>query len=130
MTHLYQLLAEKVRQWREADYLCGQFPAIAEILQFQTVDDTGKIKVDIEDFISPTILKRLDMDLPLFRAKITDWRSQVDCVMIDTAYNGEVFNVVFSDVPKKKNDLTDGAYTLPIPDGKTMVAVKLIDIWL
>jgi hypothetical protein len=53
-------------------------------------------EVLIEDFISPTILKRLDMDLPLFKAKITDWRSQVDCVMIDTAYNGELFNVTLS----------------------------------
>lgn len=30
----------------------------------------GKIIVDIEDFISPTIVERLEMDTPLFRAKI------------------------------------------------------------
>jgi hypothetical protein len=87
-----------------------------------------KITVKIEDFISPTILKRLDMDLPLFKAKITDWRSQVDCVMIDTAYDDAVFNVVLSDVPKKKNDLIEGAYTLSAPTGKTNVAVKIIDM--
>jgi adenine-specific DNA-methyltransferase len=88
----------------------------------------GKIRVVIEDFISPTILKRLDMDMPLFKAKITDWRSQVDCVMIDTAYDGKVFNVALTDVPERKNDLIEGSYTLAEPDGKTTVAVKVIDM--
>ncbi|MEW6536922.1 MAG: hypothetical protein AB1454_15025 [Candidatus Auribacterota bacterium] len=87
-----------------------------------------KIKVDIEDFISPTIVERLDMDTPLFKARITDWRSMVDSVMIDTAYNGEVFNIALSDVPEKKSDLIIGAYELPAPEGETTVAVKIIDM--
>lgn len=90
--------------------------------------DGEKIEVKIEDFISPTILKRLDMDMPLFKAKITDWRSQVDCVMIDTAYDGKVFNVALADVPEKKNDLIEGRYTLAAPAGATTVAVKIIDM--
>jgi DNA modification methylase len=100
-------------------------PATAKV---SIIREGDKIKVQIEDFISPTILKRLDMDLPLFKAKITDWRSQVDCVMIDTAYNGEVFNVTFSDVPEKKNNLIDSSYSLPAPADKTTVAVKIIDM--
>jgi adenine-specific DNA-methyltransferase len=100
-------------------------PATAKVSIAREAD---KIKARIEDFISPTIIKRLDMDLPLFKAKITDWRSQVDCVMIDTAYNGEVFNVTLSDVPEKKNDLIDGSYTLPAPSVTTTVAVKIIDM--
>lgn len=90
--------------------------------------DGKTVTVTIDDFISPTILKRLDMDLPLFKAKITDWRSQVDCVMIDTSYDGSVFNVVLSDVPAKKNDLIDGTYKLTIPKETTSVAVKIIDM--
>lgn len=90
--------------------------------------EDDKITIKIEDFISPTIIKRLDIDLPLFKAKISDWRSQVDCVMIDTAYDGKVFNVKLSDVPVKKNDLVSGLYTLPAPKGKTVVAVKIIDM--
>jgi len=35
MQHLHQKLAERVAQWREAGYSCGDYPAIAEILQFQ-----------------------------------------------------------------------------------------------
>jgi len=100
-------------------------PATAKV-SIRRVED--KIRVDIEDFISPTIVERLDMDTPLFKAKITDWRSMVDCVMIDTAYNGEVFNVTLADVPKKKSDLVSGSYELPAPEGDTTVAVKLIDM--
>lgn len=48
--------------------------------------------------------------------------------MIDTAYDGKIFNVVLSDVPEKKNDLIDGSYTLAAPTGKTTVAVKIIDM--
>ena len=100
-------------------------PATAKV---SIAREVGKIKVQIKDFISPTILKRLDIDLPLFKAKITDWRSQVDCVMIDTTYNGEVFNVTLSDVPEKKNDLIEGSYSLPSPADTTTVAVKIIDM--
>ena len=87
-----------------------------------------KIRVEIKDFISPTIIKRLDMEQSLFKTKIADWRSQVDCVMIDTNYDGKVFNVALSDVPTKKNDLVDGKYELSAPTGKTKVAVKIIDM--
>jgi DNA modification methylase len=100
-------------------------PATAKVSITRTED---KIKVVIEDFISPTILKRLDMDMPLFKAKITDWRSQIDCVMIDTAYDGQVFNVALTDVPEKKNDLIEGTYSLPAPADKATVAVKIIDM--
>ncbi|MEW6574188.1 MAG: hypothetical protein AB1374_11210 [Bacillota bacterium] len=55
------------------------------------------------------------------------FRSMVDCVM-DTAYNGEIFNVAFADVPEKKSDLVSGSYELPPPDGETTVAVKIIDM--
>jgi len=88
----------------------------------------GKIVVDIEDFISPTILERLEMDAGIFKAKITDWRAMVDTVLIDTAYDGQVFNVALSDVPERKADLVVGRYELTAPDGETTVAVKIIDM--
>jgi hypothetical protein len=52
----------------------------------------------------------------------------VDCMMIDSSYDGSVFNITFSDVPEKKNDLVTGKYELPAPDGRTTVAVKIIDM--
>lgn len=90
--------------------------------------EDGKIKIEIEDFISPTIVERLEMDTPLFKAKIPDWRSMVDCVMIDLDYDGKVFNIHLSDIPEKKDDFVVGHYELPAPEGETTVAVKIIDM--
>jgi DNA modification methylase len=88
----------------------------------------GKILVEVKDFISPTILERLNMDQNLFRAQVTDWRAMVDSVMIDTAHNGHVFNVALSDVPERKADLVSGRYELPAPPGPTTVTVKITDM--
>lgn len=87
-----------------------------------------KLVVEIEDFISPTILERLSQQAGLLKPKIDDWRAMVDCVMIDSAYDGKVFKVALSDVPEKKTDFVVGRYELPAPNGKTTVAVKIIDM--
>lgn len=100
-------------------------PAWAEV-HVERRDD--KIVVKILDFLSPTILERLEMDSGLFKARITDWRAMVDTVLVDTAYDGQVFNVTLSDVPEKKSDLVKGCYELPAPEGETTVAVKVIDM--
>ncbi|MHB9133319.1 MAG: site-specific DNA-methyltransferase [Armatimonadota bacterium] len=84
--------------------------------------------VKVTDFISPTILERLQLDANLLQVKIPDWRSMVDCIMVDAAYNGEVFNVTLSDVPEKKTDMVKGEYDIPIQDGEITVAVKVIDM--
>jgi DNA modification methylase len=88
----------------------------------------GKITVEIQDFISPTILERLDQQSGLLKPKIDDWRAMVDCVMIDAAYDGTVFNVVLADVPEKKIDMVAGRYEIAAPGKRTAVAVKIIDM--
>lgn len=88
----------------------------------------GTIVVEIQDFISPTILERLEQQAGLVKPKIDDWRAMVDCVMIDPAYEGSVFNIVVSDVPEKKTDLVQGRYELAGPDAPTTVTVKIIDM--
>jgi DNA modification methylase len=90
--------------------------------------DQGKIRVEIQDFISPTIIERLKQQSGLLTPQIDDWRAMVDSVMIDLAYNGEVFNVAFADVPPKKSDLVAGQYDLDAPEGETTVAVKITDM--
>jgi len=100
-------------------------PASAKV---RVTRQDGQIRVEIEDFVSPTIIERLAQQSGVLKPQIEDWRAMVDCVMIDPAYNGEVFNVALSDVPAKKDDLVSGAYTLPAPDGETTVAVKIIDM--
>lgn len=88
----------------------------------------GKVFVRIDDFISPTIIERLKSQTGLLTPQIDDWRAMVDSIMIDTAYNGEVFNVVLADVPERKDDLVIGEYELDAPGGETTVAVKIADM--
>jgi hypothetical protein len=87
-----------------------------------------QIIVEIEDFISPTIIERLEQQAGMLKPKIDDWRAMVDCVMIDPAYDGKVFNVALSDVPERKIDLVAGRYELSAPNGATTVAVRIIDM--
>lgn len=107
----------------------GQFfvhqPASARV-QIKRAD--GELHVEIKDFISPSIVERLKQQAGVLTPQITDWRAMVDTVMIDTAYDGKVFNIALSDVPEKKSDLVEGKYTLPAPTGKTNVAVKIVDM--
>ncbi|MCA9906448.1 MAG: site-specific DNA-methyltransferase, partial [Anaerolineae bacterium] len=86
------------------------------------------IVVEIEDFISPTIAERLQIDVPVLKVRIPEWRAMVDVVLIDTAYDGEVFNVTLADVPERKDDLVMGRYELSAQADATTVAVKIIDM--
>ena len=88
----------------------------------------SRIEVEVVDFISPSIVQRLQQQDGVLAPRIDDWRAMVDCVMIDPAYDGRVFNVAVTDVPERKTDLVTGRYELPAPKGKTTVAVKIIDM--
>lgn len=100
-------------------------PAKAEVKITKTKD---KGKVILKDFISPTIIQRLNIDSKLFQAQIKDFRSQIDVVLIDTDYNGEVFNICISDVPEKKKDFVLGEYEFAIKNKASKIAVKIIDM--
>jgi len=102
-------------------------PAKAKV-SFKRVKDN--VEITIDDFISPTILERLkqqNKDNPLFQPQVSDWRSMVDSVMIDSNYDGNVFNITLADVPERKNDLVDGKYVVEAKKGAT-VAVKVTDM--
>jgi len=87
-----------------------------------------KVKIKIKNYISPTIIKRLDLDRSIFGEYIKDFRSQIDVALIDTNYDGKTFNIVHSDVPEKKQDLVNGEYELDLPQKDSNVAVKIIDM--
>lgn len=88
----------------------------------------GKLHVEIKDVVSPGILERLAQQSGVVQAKVADWRAMVDSVMIDTGYDGAVFNVVHADVPIRRTDFVVGEYELDAPDGTTTVAVKVTDM--
>ena len=88
----------------------------------------NKAIIEIQNFISPTIIERLNIDSNIFKVTIPDFRSMIDCVLIDNNYDGKTFHTVYADVPEKKNDLVDGKYEIEIPSNKVKVAVKIIDL--
>ena len=100
-------------------------PAEADV-KFQR--DGDSVKITIADYISPTILARMDRDRTIFDEQIDDCRAQIDCVLIDTDYTGEHFKIVQSDVPEKKENFVDGEYTVSLPHSDARVAVKIIDM--
>ena len=101
-------------------------PAGAEV----KFERNGKsVTITIEDYISPTILGRLEIDrTELFNEHIDDFRAQIDCVLIDTDYTGEHFTIVESDVPEKKEDFIEAQYMVSLPHSDARVAVKIIDM--
>jgi len=42
--HLYQILAEETKQWQDQGYPCDEFSAIGEILDYQTLTETGALR--------------------------------------------------------------------------------------
>ena len=101
-------------------------PAWADV-KIRRIDD-GKISVKVDNFNSPTIIQRLKLDETIFRERVTDFRAMIDVLLVDTNYDGKVFNICYSDVPTKKTDLINGSYELPISPESQQVAVKIIDM--
>lgn len=100
-------------------------PVQADVETKRTGDE---IKVKINNFISPAIIKRLKNQSGVLTPQIDDWRSMVDSVMIDTNYDNKVFNIVIADVPGKKDDLVTGEYIFPANKGPQTIAVKITDM--
>jgi len=81
--------------------------------------------IEIKNYLSPTILKRLEIDKNLFEEQITDFRSQIDVVLFDLNYDNNVFNICESDIPLKKRDLIKAKYEFNCTN---KIAVKIIDM--
>jgi hypothetical protein len=95
-------------------------------VEIQRTGDRAIIR--ILDFISPSIIERLNNPESLVKAKISDFRSMIDAVLIDDDYDGKAFRIITGDIPESKNDLVIGKYEIPISKDKTKVAVKIIDM--
>ena len=92
--------------------------------------DGGGVRVVIDEFVSPTILKRLGLDAKDLgvHPQVEDWRSTVDYVLIDTDYDGETFVVRVQDIPGKRGDTVLGSYALPGVREGAVVAVRIVDM--
>lgn len=92
---------------------------------------SGKtLSITLSDFISPVLLKKLDIDNKWATEKtvIEDFKSIIDSVAIDTDYDGELFNAEIIDTPSKKQ-MIQGSYEWEYKTtGKQTIAIKIIDI--
>lgn len=86
------------------------------------------VTVEIQDVLSPTVFERLQQQAGVVQPQIDDWRAMVDSVMIDAAYDGEVFNVGLSDVPERKQDLVEGRYSIEVNTKPARIAVRITDV--
>lgn len=92
---------------------------------------SGKtLSITFSDFISPVLLKKLDIDNKWATEKtvIEDFKSIIDSVAIDIDYDGELFNAEIIDTPSKKQ-MIQGSYEWEYKaTGKQTIAIKIIDI--
>jgi hypothetical protein len=66
--------------------------------------------------------------LGVTRPRVQDWRSMVDSVAIDTAYDGVVFDVDLIDIPERRSDVVGETYDLEAPSGDRPAAVRITDM--
>jgi len=100
-------------------------PASARVT-FERAD--GRLRVRVDDVLSPSILERLAAQEGILQPRIEDWRSMVDSIAIDAAYDGEAFDVDQIDIPERRADVVAGSYELPAGDGSLPAAVRITDM--
>ena len=95
--------------------------------QTRLLEEDGFVTLAIEQFYSPLLLQKLSLeDDP---EAIEDWRQTVASVLIDPAYDGEVFHARITDTPAHRDELVRGEYTWKAGEyGDGPVAVKIVDV--
>ena len=83
-------------------------------------------ELHITDFISPVLLKKLDLENKNQSDKVIveDWRQIVDSIAIDLDYDGKLFNAEIIDNPSKK-ETVKWSYSI---GSASLIAIKMIDI--
>ncbi len=103
-------------------------PAQAIVTVQRSSTATGVVEIQIDDFISPTVVQRLRQQTTVEPPFIEDWRAMVDSVAIDPAYDGQTFRAMLVDAPHKRTELVAGAYTIAMAALPTTVAIKITDM--
>lgn len=87
-----------------------------------------RVRVVIGAFVSSSILERLAAMEGVLAPQVADWRAMVDAVMIDPAYDGEVFTIAVTDIPERKTDVAAGSYAMELRAGSRLpLAVKITE---
>lgn len=100
-------------------------PPEAEVLITRAGDE---ITVEIKNYVSPSIVERLNDPESLVRTTISDFRSMIDSIVIDFDYDGKIFRIGFSDNPESRDELVKGRYNFNLPNKPTTLGMKIIDM--
>lgn len=111
----------------------SQLPAAELTLQAtveveRPVAAPATIQIAVKAVHSPQIAIQLAQNNKIDPGTVSDWRTFVDTVAIDVAYDGAVFRPLLVDAPLKKSTQVQGCYQLPAPSGVTTVAVRITDL--
>lgn len=89
--------------------------------------DNKNVRITLDSFDSPILLKNLGISKTILKEKIPDFRSMIDAVIIDPDYDGSVFHGSHADVPPK-NALVKGVYEVSVPRGHSTIGVKILAV--
>ncbi|MCB0187510.1 MAG: hypothetical protein KDE31_24745, partial [Caldilineaceae bacterium] len=103
-------------------------PAQAEVTIQADPSMPGLIHVQVDDFLSPTVVQRLRGQSRIEPMLIEDWRAMVDHIAIDPAYDGVTLRAQLADAPHKRTDIVQGRYQLQGISLPTTVAVRITDM--
>jgi hypothetical protein len=154
MSELHAALAPVAVEWRDAGYPSDRYPAIREVLSFalegepptqlrylraaqlRALETYGYLRLIETTPRIPALHERRCTSAPerfaavdlILAPQIDDWRSMVDSVAIDAAYDGVAFDVDLIDVPECKSDVVTGVYEVEISARSALpVAVRITD---
>jgi len=102
-------------------------PSVEATMTVEPIDKK-KVRVTIDSFHSPILLKSFGIGKKLLKEKIPDFRCMIDSVLIDPDYDGAVFHVTLADAPSKKDTLVKGMYDISVPCPHSTIAVKIIAV--
>jgi DNA modification methylase len=95
--------------------------------------DSKVLKVSIEDFFSPLLMQKLQLDnekrlKETSLVKVEDFKQILDSVAVDVDYNGKLFNAEIMDLPDKKSVVKANYEYTYSSGGKKTVAIKIVDV--
>jgi DNA modification methylase len=86
------------------------------------------LQVTVNAVHSPLISAQLAQNTKIDPGTAAEWRTFVDTIAIDAAYEGSVFRPALVDAPLKKSAQVQGCYHLAAPTATTRVAVRITDL--
>jgi len=102
-------------------------PSVRATMTVESLDNQN-VRITLDSFDSPILLKSLGISKKILKEKIPDFRSMIDAVLIDPDYDGTVFHGSYADVPLKKDALVKGTYEFNIPREHSTIGVKILAV--